>query len=109
MFKFEEAPKLIEGFTDSDWAGDVKDRKSTSGGIIMWGSHLIKGWSSAQNVIALSGGEAELYAMLKAATQAKGIVQLLADWNVQVEALIRSDASAALGIAHRSGLGKPDT
>ena len=39
---------------DSDWAGDLKTRKSTSGGIIRLGSHTIKTWSSTQSSPALS-------------------------------------------------------
>ena len=33
------------------------------------GKHMIKSWSSTQQVMALSSGEAELYGMLKGATQ----------------------------------------
>ena len=36
-YKFGEAPKVVEGCTDSDWAGNVKDRRSTSGGMLLWG------------------------------------------------------------------------
>ena len=31
---------------------------------------------------------------------------MLADWNVSVQGLVRTDANAAMGIAHRQGLGK---
>jgi len=32
----------LQGFADSDWAGDRQDMKSTSGGVIMWGGHCLK-------------------------------------------------------------------
>ena len=50
----------ITSYSDSDWAGDKKTRKSTSGGVITIGSHYIKSWSKSQSVIALSSAEAEL-------------------------------------------------
>ena len=99
-------PKVVSAFTDSDWAGDKETRQSTSGGLLMMGKHLIKSWSSTQKVIALSSGEAELYALLKGATQAKGLMSMSGDWNIEAQAIVNTDATAAMGIAHRSGLGK---
>ena len=105
-FEFQEAPKTVTTFTDSDWAGDKVTRKSTSGGVIMLGKHVIKTWSSSQQVIAMSSGEAELYALLKGAAQTKGTMSYLKDWDITAEGLVRTDASAAIGIVHRQGLGK---
>ena len=42
--------------------------------------HKIKSWSSAHPVIVLSSEEAALYALVKAATQAKGLGSLLGDY-----------------------------
>ena len=58
-------PKPIDIYVDSDYAGCPRTRKSTSGGCAMIGAHLVKSWSSTQNSISLSSGEAELYAMVK--------------------------------------------
>ena len=63
--KFEEQ-QPVDVYVDSDYAGCPRTRKSTSGGCVMMGSHLIKSWSSTQNnVISLSSGEAELYSIVK--------------------------------------------
>lgn len=43
----------------------------------MLGEHAIEGWSKAQPLIALSVGEPELYAALKASREASGLVALL--------------------------------
>jgi hypothetical protein len=43
----------------------------------MWGGHCLKSWSSTQDVIALSSGEAEYYAIVKGVSQALGMKQLL--------------------------------
>ena len=57
----------LQGYADSDWAGDKSSYKSTSGGALMWGSHTLKTWATPQSTIALSSGEAELFAMTKVA------------------------------------------
>ncbi len=61
-------------YSDADWVGCGETRKSTSGGAIMIGSHMLKSWATSQSVIAFSSGEAELYAMTKAASQTIGNV-----------------------------------
>ena len=53
--------------TDSDWAGDLETRKSTSGGILMLGGHCIKTWSCTQDPLAMSSCEAEYYALAEGA------------------------------------------
>ena len=70
------------------------------------GQHLIKGWSTTQSVIALSSGEAELYALVKGAAQTLGIMAMAQDFGIEINGGIRSDSSAAIGITSRQGLGK---
>ena len=105
-FEWQTLPSTVAAYTDSDWAGDRESRKSTSGGLLMLGKHFIKSWSSTQKVIALSSGEAELYALLKGATQAKGLMSMLYDWNIITHSIVNTDATAVMGIAYRQGLGK---
>ena len=96
----------VEGYGDSDWAGDKSNGKSTSGGAVMWANHVIKTWSSTQQTTALSSGEAELYAMTKAASQVLGIISMLRDFGMVTQGMIKSDATAAIGMVHREGLGR---
>ena len=105
-FKWQHAPATVVTYTNSDFAGDKTSRRSTSGGAMMLGEHLIKSWSNAQSVVALSSGEAEFYAVLRGAAQTKGLMSMLMDFGLQLDGMIRTDASAALGMAHRQGLGK---
>ena len=72
----------------------------------MLGSHCVKTWSSNQQVIALSSGEAEYYGLVKGATIAMGVQGMLSDFGVNCGIELRTDASAAKGIASRRGLGK---
>ena len=57
-------------------------------------------------IIALSSGESELGAVVKGATEGLGIRALLEDFGFAGQVALRSDASAAIGIVHRLGLGK---
>ena len=57
------------GFSDSEWARDRKTGKSTSGGLIMMGNHLVKAWSRTQDAVTLSSAEAELVALGKLAME----------------------------------------
>jgi len=105
-FLWQDWPDCIDMFTDSDWAGDRISRKSTSGGAMMFGSHVVKSWSKDQSVIALSSGEAELYAANFGGVQALGMKSFLWDVGVKVNVKILIDAKAAPGIIGRQGLGK---
>jgi hypothetical protein len=96
----------IDVFSDSDWAACVASRKSTSGGIVSWGGTAVKTWSSTQQTVSRSSGEAELYALVKAASEGLGMVALLSELGRKVQLRVHCDSSAAIGIANRSGLGK---
>ena len=45
-FRWQVRPSMVTTFIDSDWAGDRGSRKSTSGGVVCLGHHVIKSWSS---------------------------------------------------------------
>ena len=105
-FLYQESINKIDVWTDTDYAGCRETRKSTSGGVIMLGKHIIKGWSATQKVIALSSGEAEYYGCVKGSAEAIGSQSILADMGVNVRIRLSEDSTAAKGIADRTGLGK---
>ena len=72
----------------------------------MLGECCIKHWSKTQGTISLSSGEAELHGITYGAAQALGLQSLLKDAGWQVPVHLHSDATAAIGIARRKGLGK---
>ena len=93
---FMDHPRsLIEVYVDSDWAGCRKSRKSTSGGVLMFGGATVRGWSTTQSVIALSSGEAEYHAALKGASVALGFQSMLADLGIVAKIILYSGSSAA--------------
>ncbi len=73
---------------------------------MLLGSHCVKGYSSTQATVAMSSGEAELYAMTKGAAMVLGLISLGADFGLHLSGIVHCDASAALGIVNRQGLGK---
>ena len=107
MFYWGQMESAVERQGNSDWAGDKVTRRSTSGGVLRWNGDVLKGWATKQQTIALSSGEAELYAISRTASQVIGLIQLLADFFPKVmKGVVRTDSSAAIGIAARRGLGR---
>jgi len=96
----------LDTYTDTDWAGCARTRKSTSGGLVMFGKHCLKHWSSTQTSVTLSSGEAEFHGLVKGAAVSLGQQALFADLGVHVPVRLWTDSSAAIGITSRQGLGK---
>lgn len=76
LFLSPTSTTLLHGFTDSDWGGDMDDRKSTTGFAIYLGNHLISLSSRKQCVVSRSSTEAE-YRALAAATSELTWVEFL--------------------------------
>ena len=53
---------LLHAYTDADWAGNVDDRKRTSGGAFYMGPRLVSWFHKKQSSISLSTVEAEYVA-----------------------------------------------
>ena len=69
------------------------------------GDHLLKHWSTTQPTIALSSGEAELGGIVKGTTHGLGFQSLAEDLGVKVAIHVKTDATAAIGVCRRRGLG----
>ena len=67
----------------------------------MWGSHCLKSWAKTQAIVAKSSAEAELYGVVRGATEALGMTSLLQDMGIQVKMQMHLDAAAAKGIVQR--------
>jgi len=77
---------LLLGYTDSDQAGDLVQRKSTSGVLFFLGSNLITWSSQKQRIVALSSCEAEYVAAALGACQGVWLSRLIAELkNEQVQ------------------------
>ena len=67
------------GYTDSDWAGYVNDRKSTSGYVFSLGTGAITWTSKKQHEVTLSSTEEEYQGALKGACEAVWLRRMLLD------------------------------
>ena len=92
--------------TDSDWATDPVTRRSVSAGAMYIGKHMIKSWSKVQALTALSTAEAELYAACLGSQQAIGMQTIAQDMGIGIALSLEVDATAAIGIMNRTGLGR---
>jgi len=106
QFHYQQRLQELDGYSDSDWAGCKATAKSTSGGMMMLGTHTIKTWSTTQKSITLSSAEAELVAAVKMAAELIGVTQLMADWGLNLRGRVHVDSSAAIGVVGRKGNGK---
>ena len=66
----------------------------------------MKHWSSTQASVALSVGEAEYYALVKALAEGLGLVSLARDLGFEFKLRLWVDSNTAKAIVSRLGLGK---
>jgi hypothetical protein len=99
-------PNKLVAWSDTDFAGCGRTRRSTSGGVIAFGSHCLKTHSQTQETIALSSGESEFYGIEKAATMGIGIKSTFKDFGLEVEIQVIRDPSSARSISCRRGAGR---
>ena len=69
----------FRGYSDADWAGDLADRKSTSGYVFMLQGAPVSWGSKKQSSVSLSTSEAEYIALSLAIQEGKWIHRLLCE------------------------------
>jgi Reverse transcriptase (RNA-dependent DNA polymerase) len=91
----------VEVYCDADWAGDVDDRRSTSGILLLLDGAPIVWSSRKQATVALSTAEAEYMAMSAALQELKWMDALLNEIHTPVHRpiVLWTDNQAALSIA----------
>jgi hypothetical protein len=96
----------ITVWVDSDHAGCIRTRRSTTGLAAFHGRHLIKAASTTQTVIALSIGESEFYANVRGVATALGMKSMAKDFGLEMKLQLETDSVAGRGMALRLGAGK---
>ncbi|KAK3026910.1 hypothetical protein RJ639_041094 [Escallonia herrerae] len=100
MFESDGARGEVSGFMDSDYAGDLDSRSSTTGYIFTFYGGLICWKSVLQSTTALSTTEAEYMALIETAKEAlwlKGLVEELGF--KQPGVLLQCDSQNAMDLA----------
>jgi hypothetical protein len=69
----------LRGYSDSDLAGDLDSRKSTTGVLFFFGRSSVSWQSTKQRVVSLSSCEAEYIAAATAACQGVWLARLLSE------------------------------
>jgi hypothetical protein len=92
----------IDGYTDADWAGNVSDKKSTSGYFTFVGGNLVTWRSNKQKVVALSSAKAEFRGMAKGICELLWLRRLLTEIGIapSSEMNLFCDNKAAIDIPH---------
>uniref|UniRef100_A0A6N2MRA1 Integrase catalytic domain-containing protein n=1 Tax=Salix viminalis TaxID=40686 RepID=A0A6N2MRA1_SALVM len=92
----------IKGYTDSDWAGNQTDRRSTSGYFTFVEGNLVTWRSKKQKVVARSSAEAEFRGMAHGVCELLWIKHVLQDLGIDYETSmdLHCDNKAAIEIAH---------
>ena len=70
----------LTGYSDADWAGDLNDRKSTSGYVFILNGAAVSWKSSKQGCVALSTAEAEYMALASATQEAIWMSRLVREF-----------------------------
>ncbi len=105
QYKYQELPKKVAVWSNSDFAACGRTSISTSEEVIMLVSHCIKTHSQTQDTRASSSGESEFYGVIKQANMGIGIKSLKEDLGLHMKVQVNTDSSAARSISSRGGAG----
>jgi len=99
---YKSGEKLVlTGYADADYAGDVSDRKSTSGFVFTSGSNVISWSSHKQETVSCSSTEAEYKALHAAAKEAVWLKRHMEELKIPTETPVKIyvDNQSAIKIA----------
>ncbi|GAU27929.1 hypothetical protein TSUD_160240 [Trifolium subterraneum] len=101
MYKRTSENLKLHGWSDSDYAGDLDDRKSTYGYVFMLGSGAISWSSKKQPIVTLSTTEAEFIAAASCACQSLWLRNVLSHLGIGQESttLIHCDNSSSIKLS----------
>ena len=95
----------LDVYVDSDWAGCAQSRRSTSGVALYFLGSYVTSISRTHQTVALSSGEAELYAIGLGVSEGLFVRSLLLEGNFsqKVNFRVHTDSTAGKSMASRFG------
>ena len=92
--------RVLSGWADANWGGDLETRRSTTGYLFKVGPSIITWKSQRQATVALSTAEAEYMALCAATQEAVWLRNLLADFGFPQAGptMIMDDNQACIGL-----------
>uniref|UniRef100_UPI001CB948C2 uncharacterized mitochondrial protein AtMg00810-like n=1 Tax=Erigeron canadensis TaxID=72917 RepID=UPI001CB948C2 len=91
----------LVAYSDSDYAGCMLDRKSTSGGCQLLGGRLTSWSSKKQHTVSISTAEAEYVSAVSCCAQVLWMKNQLADYDLNFSKIpIMCDNTSAIAITH---------
>ena len=81
---FTPGPLLLNAYSDSDWAGNVIDRWSTSGDYVYLGPNLISWSAKKQPTVSRSSSKAEYRALAQTSAELSWLGMLLTKLHIFV-------------------------
>ncbi|KAL4384756.1 hypothetical protein GQ457_15G014670 [Hibiscus cannabinus] len=100
VFGSQQHDPLVVGYVDSDYAGDLDDRRSTTGYVFTLGGGPICWKSTVQPIVALSTTEAEYMAVAEAAKEALWLIGLVKELGLEQGGVqLHCDSQSAIHLA----------
>jgi hypothetical protein len=102
LYFSSQSPIQLHAYTDADWAGDLIDRRSTTGYCFLLDTSLISWRSKKQNVVAQYSTKTKYCALADTSTELLWLRWLLQDMDVSFSSAtpIYCDNKSAIQIAH---------
>jgi len=105
--EYKKPDSSLIGYCDADWAGNIDDRRSTTGYVFLIAGGSVSWSSKKQPTVALSTTEAEYMALTQATKEAIWIRQLLSEIGMTPKTsreptIIRSDNQGCISLAKNS-------
>ena len=106
LFKKQAQVSFIDTYVDSDYAGCIRTRRSTTGMAMMLGENQLRSMCRGQGLPSLAVGESEYYGLVSGAAESLGEQSFAADLGVSLKIKVRMDSTTGMAIGSRVGLGK---
>ena len=111
VFDEQELARELNGWVDTDFAGELVSRRSSSGLVLLFGRHCLKTSSSVQEPIGLSSGESEFYACVKGWSSVAGnaVIDDGLGSLIQIDSEDSNGLQCGQGFRNQAWLGAPET